>query len=94
MRRSALKLAIERGAKQVKGAVGPMELNIPAIEGIGGSYLYLVDRYGAQEIYDVDFVAIAGAAERESANGAGLTYIDHLTHNVHRGNMKRWARLL
>ena len=59
-----------------------MELNIPAIEGIGGSYLYLVDRYGAQEIYDVDFVAIPGAAAREQASSAGLTYIDHLTHNV------------
>jgi 4-hydroxyphenylpyruvate dioxygenase len=87
----ALKLAVERGAKEVKGAIGPMELNIPAIEGIGGSYLYLVDMYGAREIYDVDFVPIAGAAEREAANSAGLTYIDHLTHNVHRGNMKVWA---
>ena len=87
----ALKLAVERGAKPVSGPVGPMELNIPAIEGIGGSNLYLVDRYGAQEIYDVDFVPIAGAAEAEAANGVGLTYLDHLTHNVHRGNMKTWA---
>lgn len=87
----ALRLAVERGAKEVKGAVGPMELNIPVIEGIGGSYLYLVDRYGSQEIYDVDFVPIPGAAERESENSAGLTYIDHLTHNVRRGNMKTWA---
>src|SRR5213079_2743137 len=46
----ALKLAIERGATAVSGPVGPMELNIPAIEGIGGSNLYLVDRYGAHEI--------------------------------------------
>jgi 4-hydroxyphenylpyruvate dioxygenase len=68
-----------------------MELNIPAIEGIGGSYLYLVDRYGARDIYDVDFVAIPGAAEREAVGGAGLTYIDHLTHKVNRGNMKTWA---
>jgi 4-hydroxyphenylpyruvate dioxygenase len=87
----ALRLAVERGAKEVKGSIGPMELNIPAIEGIGGSYLYLVDRYGAREIYDVDFVAIPGAAEQEAASSAGLTYIDHLTHNVHRGNMKTWA---
>jgi 4-hydroxyphenylpyruvate dioxygenase len=87
----ALKLAVERGAKEVKGAIGPMELNIPAIEGIGGSYLYLVDMYGAREIYDVDFVPIPGAAEREASNNAGLTYIDHLTHNVQRGNMKKWA---
>jgi 4-hydroxyphenylpyruvate dioxygenase len=87
----ALRLALERGAKEVKGSVGPMELNIPAIEGIGGSYLYLVDRYGAQEIYDVDFVPIAGAAAREAGQSKGLTYIDHLTHNVRRGNMKTWA---
>jgi 4-hydroxyphenylpyruvate dioxygenase len=87
----ALRLAIERGAKEVKGPVGPMELNIPAIEGIGGSYLYLVDRYGAQSIYEIDFVPIEGAVELEKANGVGLTYLDHLTHNVSRGNMKIWA---
>ncbi|MES2722786.1 MAG: 4-hydroxyphenylpyruvate dioxygenase [Pseudomonadota bacterium] len=87
----AMALALERGAKQVLGPVGPMELNIPAIEGIGGSNLYLVDRYGAQEIYDVDFIPIPGAAELEAANGVGLTYLDHLTHNVFRGNMGKWA---
>jgi len=87
----ALKLAVERGAKAVVGPVGPMELNIPAIEGIGGSNLYLVDRYGAQEIYDVDFVPIPGAAEAMAANSRGLTYLDHLTHNVHRGQMATWA---
>ncbi|MEH6675649.1 4-hydroxyphenylpyruvate dioxygenase [Phenylobacterium sp.] len=87
----ALALAIERGATPVQGPVGPMELNIPAIEGIGGSNLYLVDRYGAQEIYDVDFVPIQGAAELEAERGVGLTYLDHLTHNVFRGNMAKWA---
>jgi 4-hydroxyphenylpyruvate dioxygenase len=85
----ALKLAVERGATAVKGLVGPMELNIPAIEGIGGSNLYLVDRYGAQAIYDVDFVPLEGAQDQPP--GHGLTYIDHLTHNVHRGQMARWA---
>jgi 4-hydroxyphenylpyruvate dioxygenase len=87
----ALKLAVERGAKAVASPVGPMELNIPAIEGIGGSNLYLVDRYGAQEIYDVDFVAIPGAEAALAQNSTGLTYIDHLTHNVFRGAMGRWA---
>jgi len=87
----ALELALERGARQVRGRIGPMELNIPAIEGIGGTNLYLVDRYGARGIYDVDFVPIEGAAERARAGGAGLTYIDHLTHNVFRGNLDRWA---
>ena len=82
--------AIELGAKGVAGKIGPMELNIPAIEGIGGSLLYLVDRYGDQTIYDVDFVPLPGA---ESApEGVGLLAIDHLTHNVHRGRMAEWAR--
>ncbi len=85
----ALKLAVERGAKAVVGPVGPMELNIPAIEGIGGSNLYLVDRYGAEAIYDVDFRPIEGAPRR--VTGLGLTYIDHLTHNLHRGRMDEWS---
>jgi 4-hydroxyphenylpyruvate dioxygenase len=87
----ALAMAVERGAKAVEGRVGPMELNIPAIEGIGGTNLYLVDRYGAQEIYDVDFLPIPGAEAKEEANSVGLTYLDHLTHNVFRGGMAKWA---
>ncbi|WP_397400957.1 4-hydroxyphenylpyruvate dioxygenase [Phenylobacterium sp.] len=87
----ALEMAVARGARAVVGPVGPMELNIPAIEGIGGSNLYLVDRYGAQEIYDVDFVPIPGAAEAALANALGLGYLDHLTHNVRRGQMATWA---
>ena len=87
----ALELAVERGASAVQGPVGPMELNIPAIKGIGGSNLYLVDRYGAQAIYDVDFVPIDGALEKVAANSLGLTYLDHLTHNVFRGQMATWA---
>ena len=87
----ALQLAVERGAKAVSGPVGPMELNIPAIEGIGGSNLYLVDRYGAQEIYDVDFRPLEGAEAAMRERSAGLNYIDHLTHNVHRGQMDHWS---
>jgi len=84
----AIKEAVKRGAKEVKGPVGPMELNIPAIEGIGGANLYLVDRYGAQSIYDIDFKPIEGASEQKAV---GMTYLDHLTHNLQRGNMKTWA---
>jgi 4-hydroxyphenylpyruvate dioxygenase len=85
----ALEEAVKRGAEPVEGKVGPMELNIPAIKGIGGAYIYLVDRYGAQSIYDIDFKPIEGADEKK--NSIGLTYLDHLTHNVFRGNMKTWA---
>jgi 4-hydroxyphenylpyruvate dioxygenase len=86
----AYRRAIELGAKPVAGKVGPMELNIPAIEGIGGSLIYLVDRYGKRgTIYDVDFVPLPGADQNPP--GAGLAYVDHLTHNVHRGRMDLWA---
>ena len=87
--RHAFEEAVRRGAKPVDMPIGPMELDIPCIEGIGGAYIYLVDRYGAQSIYDVDFRKIDGADE--AANSAGLTYLDHLTHNVHRGRMAQWA---
>jgi 4-hydroxyphenylpyruvate dioxygenase len=84
----AFKRAVDLGAKPVATPVGPMELNIPAIEGIGGSLVYLVDRYGEQTIYDVDFVPVRGGSQLRTT---GLACIDHLTHNVHRGNMALWA---
>jgi len=81
--------AIALGAKPVAGKLGPMELNIPAIEGIGGSLLYFVDRYGERgSIYDVDFRWLE--ARDPKPLGHGLTVIDHLTHNVHRGRMDVW----
>ncbi len=82
--------AVDLGARPLPGPVGPMELNIPAIEGIGGSLIYLVDRYGDQSIYDVDFIPVDGVNGRPT--GAGLLEIDHLTHNVHRGRMNEWAQ--
>ncbi len=86
----AYKKLLELGAKPFQNQVGPMELNIPAIEGIGGSAIYLVDRYGAHSIYDVDFVP-TDPAKGFAHDGAGLSYIDHVTHNVFRGNMDQWA---
>jgi 4-hydroxyphenylpyruvate dioxygenase len=84
---AAYRRALALGAKPGPVTAGPMELNIPSIEGIGGSLIYLVDRYGDRTIYDVDFQPVPGVA----AVPAGLTCIDHLTHNVHRGNMNTWA---
>jgi 4-hydroxyphenylpyruvate dioxygenase len=87
---AAFDRAVRLGARPFHGRVGPMELNIPAIEGIGGSLIYFVDRYGPKgSIWDVDFRPIDGAEQRPA--GAGLTVIDHLTHNVHRGRMEAWA---
>ena len=87
---AAYKRALSLGAWGVEGKVGPMELNIPAIKGIGDSLIYLVDRYGDRgTIYDVDFEYLPGV--EHNPKGVGLTYIDHLTHNVHRGRMAEWA---
>jgi 4-hydroxyphenylpyruvate dioxygenase len=90
--RFAYARALELGAKPGPATAGPMELNIPCIEGIGGSLIYLVDRYGERTIYDVDFLPVAAALPTASATeDVGLTRIDHLTHNVRRGNMNLWA---
>jgi 4-hydroxyphenylpyruvate dioxygenase len=85
----AIARAKSLGAEVVENNAGPMELNIPAIVGIGGSLIYLVDRYGEQSIYDIDFVPLAGVNQRPAGNG--LLYVDHLTNNVERGNMDKWA---
>src|SRR6201998_3445560 len=84
----AYERAIGLGAKPVHGKVRPRELNIPAVEGMGGSMIYLVDRYGDRTIYDVDFTPLLTG---RAPSGVGLTAIDHLTHNVHRGRMELWA---
>jgi len=78
------------GAGDHHGRIGPMELNIPAIRGIGDSLIYLVDRYEAGSIYDVDFRAPGGGAIARPS-GVGLTGVDHLTHNVYRGRLDLWA---
>src|SRR5260370_4290954 len=65
-----------------------MELNLPGIEGSGGSLIYLVDLYGERWIYDVVFRAVSGTGPAE---GAGFTLSDHLPHNVGRGRMDVWA---
>ncbi|MGR8980573.1 MAG: 4-hydroxyphenylpyruvate dioxygenase [Gammaproteobacteria bacterium] len=81
---------VRLGAQPYHGDIGPMELNIPAIRGIGRSLIYLVDRYGeAHSIYDVDFIPLPGADLRP--RGIGLTAVDHLTHNVYHGGMDKWA---
>ncbi len=89
---AAYKRALALGATAVATDPGPMELLLPAIEGIGGSRLYLVDRYGDHEIYDVDFIFELDAAERMAAAASHLVYLDHLTHNVNRGRMAHWAQ--
>jgi 4-hydroxyphenylpyruvate dioxygenase len=100
----AYRRALDLGAWGLDSKSGPMELNIPAIKGVGDSLVYLVDRWrgkngakagaiGDISIYDVDFVPlkINDLNVDPNPSGIGLSYIDHLTHNVHRGRMNEWA---
>ncbi|KAB0583965.1 4-hydroxyphenylpyruvate dioxygenase [Ideonella dechloratans] len=87
----AYALALSRGAQPVEIPTGPMELRLPAIKGIGGAPLYLIDRFeDGKSIYDIDFEFLEGV-DRHPV-GFGLKVIDHLTHNVYRGRMAFWAR--
>jgi 4-hydroxyphenylpyruvate dioxygenase len=97
---AAYRRATGLGAWGFANHAGPGELNIPAIKGVGDSLIYFVDRWrgknGAKPgdignigFYDVDFEPLEGATL--DPVGHGLRYIDHLTHNVHRGRMKEWA---
>ena len=85
---------LQRGAEPVSVETGPMELRIPAIRGIGGAIVYLIDRYEDEDgqglsIYDIDFEYVEGVDRHPE--GAGFNVIDHLTHNVYNGRMAYWA---
>lgn len=85
---AALARSLEHGEKRYDGHVGPGELAIPAIRGLHGSLIYLVDRYGPRgSIYEVDFRSLPMPVAAE-----GLTDIDHLSHVVMRGHMAQWER--
>ncbi|HTP61544.1 MAG TPA: 4-hydroxyphenylpyruvate dioxygenase [Burkholderiales bacterium] len=98
--KAAYERCVGLGAWGYAGHAGPGELNIPAIKGIGDSLIYLIDRWRGKKgakpgdignigFYDVDFEPLPDAELNPA--GHGLVYIDHLTHNVHKGRMKEWA---
>ncbi len=82
----ALEHAVSKGAQEY---TGPGKcLDVPAIYGIGGSLLYFVDQYGDADAYAGEFDYVTDAKPA----GVGFHYLDHLTHNVHRGNMDKWFK--
>jgi 4-hydroxyphenylpyruvate dioxygenase len=84
--------ALELGAQPIEIPTGPMELRLPAIKGIGGAPLYLIDRFeDGKSIYDIDFEFLPKASSA-IRSGHGLKVIDHLTHNVYRGRMATGPR--
>lgn len=87
----AYALAIELGAQPIDIPTGPMELRLPAIKGIGGAPLYLIDRFeDGKSLYDIDFEFLDGVDRHPI--GHGFKIIDHLTHNVYKGRMEFWGK--
>ncbi|MFC5526914.1 4-hydroxyphenylpyruvate dioxygenase [Rhodanobacter ginsengisoli] len=85
-----LATVLGNGGEAVEHKPQSKAVDAPVVKGIGDCMLYLVDRYGsAGSIYDGDYVAIPGA--EQDPKGFGLTFIDHLTHNLYFGNMQKWS---
>ncbi|AZO06803.1 MULTISPECIES: 4-hydroxyphenylpyruvate dioxygenase [unclassified Mesorhizobium] len=83
----AFEHAVAKGATPYEGT--DKALDVPAIVGIGGSLLYFIEAYGEKgSAYDAEFEWLG---ERDpKPEGVGFYYLDHLTHNVYRGNMDKW----
>jgi 4-hydroxyphenylpyruvate dioxygenase len=79
--------ALKRGAQPGDPARSLLGPGARVLEGIGGAYLYLVR---GDEIF-ADWEPLPGAAEKAAGSGVGLVMLDHLTHNVHRGEMRTWS---
>jgi len=84
--RMALAHAVSKGAQEYTGPGKIM--NVPAIVGIGGSLIYFIDQYYDTSPYNWDFDWIT----QSKPKGVGFYYLDHLTHNVFKGNMDKWFR--
>ncbi|MET0309836.1 MAG: 4-hydroxyphenylpyruvate dioxygenase [Sphingomonas sp.] len=80
--------AVREGANAADAASGTLGLGSFPIEGIGGSYLYLVK--AGEDLY-AGWTEVPGWREAARENGVGLDLLDHLTHNVRRGEMRTWS---
>ncbi|WP_435594097.1 4-hydroxyphenylpyruvate dioxygenase [Proluteimonas luteida] len=78
------------GGEAIADKEASKAVDAPVVKGIGDCMLYLVDRYGDNgSIYGDDYAPIEGADQDPA--GFGLTFIDHLTHNLYLGNMQKWS---
>jgi len=82
----ALAHAVAKGGEEYTGSDKAMD--VPAIKGIGGSLIYFIDQYFDRSAYNAEFDWVRDAHPQ----GAGFYYLDHLTHNVHKGNMDVWFK--
>jgi len=87
--KAALSQVLGKGAKRFADKPETAALTTAMIEGIGGSILYMVDGYDKGDVYAKEYEYLPGVDQHPK--GMGLKYIDHLTHNVNRGEMDTWA---
>ncbi|HEY1992148.1 MAG TPA: 4-hydroxyphenylpyruvate dioxygenase [Gammaproteobacteria bacterium] len=82
--------ALKNGGTAITQLESTKAVDVPVIAGIGGSMLYLVDQYGPKgSVYDAEFEYLKGVDKHPK--GFGLTFVDHLTHNLYFGNMEKFA---
>ncbi len=80
--------AVALGATPFDQAVGPGELEIPAIRSVGGSVMHFIDEAsGLADVWSVEFRP-AGSADM---GGAGLTRVDHVAETMNYDEMLSWA---
>jgi 4-hydroxyphenylpyruvate dioxygenase len=82
---AAFQYAIKHGATAFEDCTHAHH-GLPAINAIGGSVIYFVD--DNHKPFNKKWKINTTAA----IPGNGLIAIDHLTHNVFRGNMDKWAK--
>ena len=85
-----LQMVVANGGESITDKADTKAVDAPVVKGIGDCMLYLVDRYGDKgNMYEEDFLPVQGA--EANPRGFGLTFIDHLTHNLYFGNMQKWS---
>jgi 4-hydroxyphenylpyruvate dioxygenase len=84
-----LKAVLGNGGEVIADKADSKAVDAPVVKGIGDCMLYLVDRYGDKGSVYEDYLPVQGAVQ--DPKGFGLTFIDHLTHNLYFGNMQKWS---
>jgi 4-hydroxyphenylpyruvate dioxygenase len=81
-------MVIGNGGEAIDHKPESKAVDAPVVKGIGDCMLYLVDRYGDNGTMYDDYLPVQGAEAHPKGNG--LTFIDHLTHNLYFGNMQKF----
>lgn len=77
------------GAAPFHQQVGPGEMNIPAIRGVGGGVMHFIDETsGLEQVWDTEFHAVS---DESHPHPAGLTRVDHVAQTMNYEEMLTWS---